>query len=476
MLLLLTTTAQAQSINARISVVSLSPARVRVEGRRADATTDWSFRTQYATVSGLGERIENLTLSDEGGAQIPVRKIASGEYKAESAAARFSYEVKLEPPAMTSDAAYVSWLTNERGLLLPGDLLPKPSRSQETDERSAQLQFILPATWDAAASETKQADNQYRVADVERAVFLIGPELRRKRERIGQMEFSYVTNGRWAFTDEEAMSLAVNILKEHTEVLDGVPRREAMLILIPFPRATGAERWSAETRGGTVMLLSGQSPSKVAALAGLGVPLTHELFHLWVPNGLKLNGDYDWFYEGFTLYQSMRAGMRLQSLGFQDYLNALSRAFDAYKSINERDQLSLLEASRQRWRSGNGLVYHKGLLVAFLYDLKLRQQTKNSRSLDDVYRELFRRRQSEAARADANSTVIGILKSQSGMKEFVEQYVEQAAAIDLRAAIAPFGLEILKGGVRTHISVASQLSRAQRDLLSKFGYNKDAQR
>ncbi len=82
------------------------------------------------------------------------------------------------------------------------------------------------------------------------------------------------------------------------------------------------------------MLLSGQSPSKVAALAGLGVPLTHELFHLWVPNGLKLNGDYDWFYEGFTLYQSMRAGMRLQSLGFQDYLNALSRAFDAYKSIN----------------------------------------------------------------------------------------------------------------------------------------------
>jgi predicted metalloprotease with PDZ domain len=476
LLLLLSSGAQAQSINARISVMSLSPARIRVEGRRADATTDWSFRTQYATVTGLGERIEDLTLSDEGGAQIPVRKIAPGEYKAESAAARFSYEVKLEPPAFTSDAAYVSWLTIERGLLLPGDLLPKPSRSQETDKRSAQLQFILPAAWDAAAGETKQADNQYRVADAERAVFLVGPELRRKRERIGQMEFSYVTNGRWAFTDEEAMSLAVNILKEHTGVLNGAPRRESMLILIPFPRAVGAERWSAETRGGTVMLLSGQSPSKVAALAGLGIPLTHELFHLWIPNGLALDGDYDWFYEGFTSYQALRAGMRLQSLGFQDYLNALSRAFDAYRSINERDQLSLLEASRQRWRSRSGLVYHKGLLVAFLYDLKLRQETKNSRSLDDVYRELFRSHQSAAARADGNSAVIGILKSQSGMKEFVERYVEQAAAIDLSSAVAPFGLEILKGGVRTHLTVASRLSRAQRDLLSKFGYNKDAQR
>jgi predicted metalloprotease with PDZ domain len=106
----------------------------------------------------------------------------------------------------------------------------------------------------------------------------------------------------------------------------------------------------------------------------------------------------------------------------------------------------------------------------------LRQQTKNSRSLDDVYRELFRRHQSETARADGNSTIIGILKSQSGMKEFVEQYVEQAAVIDLGSAIAPFGLEILKGGVRTHLAVASQLSRAQRDLLSKFGYNKDTRR
>lgn len=444
-----------------------------------EGTTNWSFRKQYAGVGGLGERIENFTVSDESGAQIPVRKLAPGEYSAAGPATRFVYEVKLEPPVQTSDAAYVSWLTNERGLLLPGDLLPRPSRAAETENRSVTLSFDLPTTWSVAGNETKQADNQYKVANAERAVFLVGADLRQKRERAGPMEFSYVTAGRWAFTDEEATAMALSILKEHAGTLGGPPptaRQEAMLVLIPFPRIVGADRWSAETRGSTVTLLSGQSPSKTSALAQLSVPLTHELFHLWIPNGLALDGDYDWFYEGFTLYQAIRAGMRLELLTFQDYLNAIGRAFDSYLKIEGRDQLSLVEASRQRWRSPTGLVYHKGLLVAFLYDLTLRQQTKNSRSLDDVYRELYRRHRSTATRTDGNSAIIGILKSQSGMQEFVGQYIEKGASLDLSAHVAPFGLEVMRGPVRTHLNVSDSLSRAQRDLLRKFGYNDEAQR
>lgn len=468
--------AQAQSISARINVLSTSPARIKIEGQYAVGTTRWSFRNQYATVSGLSERVEKFSLSDEKGGPVVVQRIAPGEYSAASPATRFTYEVKLEPPAQTSDAPYVSWLTNERGLLLMGDLLPRPPRGSGIENSGARLSFDLPATWSVAANEAKQADGQYQVANEEQSVFLIGPELRQRHERLGRMEFSYVTSGRWAFTDEEVSSMAVNILKEHAGVFGGQARQSAMLLLIPFPRSVGADRWSAETRGGTVTLLSGQSPSKTAALAQLSVPLTHELFHLWVPNGLALDGDYDWFYEGFTLYQALRAGMRLQLLAFQDYLNAMGRAFDAYSAINGHDQISLVEAAKQRWRSPSGLVYHKGLLVAFLYDLTLRQQTKNSRSLDDVYRELFRRHRSSTTRVDGNSALINILKAQSGMQEFVQQYIEQASAIDLRSVVTPFGLEVSRGGVRTHLAVSDSLNPAQRDLLRKFGYNGEAQR
>jgi predicted metalloprotease with PDZ domain len=476
LLLVLCGVVEAQTLSARISVVSLSPARVKIEGQRSGGTTAWSFRNQYGSASGLGERIENLILNDDSGAQIPVRKIAAGEFSAAAPATRFAYEVKLDPPAQASNAVYASWLTTERGLLLLGDLLPKPVRSQKTENSSAAVRFVLPDAWGVAANETKLPDGQYQVSNAEHAVFLAGTDLRQKHERLGPMEFSYATAGRWAFADEEVANLAASILKEHTSVMGGPARQSAMLILIPFPGAVGADRWSAETRGGTVTLLSGQGPSKVAALAQLGVPLTHELFHLWVPNGLALDGDYDWFYEGFTLYQAMRAGMRLNLLTFQDYLNAAGRAFDAYMSIDGRDQFSLIEASEQRWKSPTGLVYHKGLLVAFLYDLTLRQQTNNSRSLDDVYRELFRRHHSTTAQAEGNSTVISLLKNQSGMQEFVREYIEKPRAIELRSAISPFGLEILRGGARAHLGVSASLSRSQRDLLRKFGYNEESQR
>jgi hypothetical protein len=62
------------------------------------------------------------------------------------------------------------------------------------------------------------------------------------------------------------------------------------------------------------------------------------------------------------------------------------------------------------------------------------------------------------------------------MQAFVEQYIEGARPIDLRSSIAPFGLEIFSGGVRTHLIVSAALSRTQRDLLRKFGYNEETQR
>ena len=459
----------AQKLDARISILSLSPARVRVEGVRGRGTRAWSFRNIYASVINLGERIENLRLTDAGGADVAARKLAPGEYEAASAATGFSYEIKLEPPQPATDAAYVSWLTGERGFLMLGDLLPLPADKKEA-AAGATVRFIIPAGWKIATNERKRADGLFETTDAEQAVFYVGQDLRQKHERIGSMEFEFVTAGEWAFTDEDARSLAVNILKDHAEIVGGPARASAMLMLSPFPRPVGAERWSAETRGGTVMLLSGRSPSKTAALAQLSVPLTHELFHLWVPNGLALDGDYAWFYEGFTMYQAMRAGMRLRLLTFQDYLNALGRAFDIYASAKDSEKLSLLDASRRRWTGSTMLVYNKGMLVAFLYDLALRQRSGGKRSLDDVYRELFRHYQETGTAKDGNDVVIAALNAQIGGQEFTRRYVETASLIDLESAIAPFGLRLLRGGARTHVVVADSLNRDQRDLLRKFGY------
>jgi predicted metalloprotease with PDZ domain len=102
----------------------------------------------------------------------------------------------------------------------------------------------------------------------------------------------------------------------------------------------------------------------------------------------------------------------------------------------------------------------------------VRQQSKGKRSLADVYRALFNLGRLTAG--DANEIVIETLNRIADNTELTERYVKQGGEIDLAAAIAPFGLEIAPGGARTHIVVAAQLTRAQRDLLHQIGYNERA--
>jgi predicted metalloprotease with PDZ domain len=467
LLILNTASSGAQSLDVKITVATLAPPRLRVEGTRAGGAKSWSFLNVYAGAIGLGERVENLVVKEMGGREVAVRKLAPGEFEAAADAAAFSYDLRLNPPKNASDAAHVSWLTPERGFLMLGDLLPVPLRA-------AKVRLTLPPGWSVATTEAVNSKGEYEIADAGQSVFLIGRDLRNNSARRGAMEYATVTTGEWAFDDEDVARTAGNILREYEEMTGGVPLKRARVLLSPFPETAPAQSWSAETRGGTVILLSGRLPSKTFALSRLDSTLAHELLHLWVPNGLSLDGEYDWFYEGFTLYQSARRSLRRGQLTFQDYLNALGRSYDNYKAAGVAHKVSLVEASRRRWTLAPSFVYDKGMLVAFLYDLTLTQRTGGKNSLDDAYRTLFRRHGSKAAREDGTRAALNVLGGMGGMKDFVTVYVESPAEIDLAAQVAPFGLRLESIGGRTRVTVSDSLSQSQRDLLRNLGYNGDA--
>lgn len=455
---------KAQAVNARISVVSLAPPRVRIEAEQANATKVWSFRNAYAGMSGLGERIEKLSLFDAQGEEVAARKLAPGEYEAARDATKVRYELKLDPPRETNDAAHVSWLTATRGVLMPGDLLPLPLAR-------AKLSLTLPEYWKVATLETQNGGGQYELESTDSSVFFVGADLRVEQTSVRAMKVTFATAGEWAFADNDVLTLIRDVLEQHARAAGNLPRERALILLAPFPQAADGTRWSAETRGGTVVLLSGRATSKSAGLARLSVPLAHELFHLWVPNALALTGDYDWFYEGFTVYQATRASVELGYLTFQDYLDSLARAYDIYLAARERDDLSLLDASARRWGGSGALVYQKGMLVAALYDLSVRQQSRGKRSLGDVYRLLFRGRRAGGESREGNATVIAALNSVSGGSDFSKRYIESVNRLDLTNALDAFGLQLGRSGARTRITVRDSLSRAQRDLLRQIGYN-----
>ena len=462
-LLCLAHVASARALEVKITVASVNPARVRVEGRRDEASTAWSFLNTYAGATNLAERIENLTLYDESGATVVARKLAPGEFTTERPATRFAYELKLDPPAFVSDTSHVSWLAADHGLLMLGDILP-------LTQNGAQVELSLPVGWRASTVETNKAEGKFDVTDAARAVFLVGRNVAERRERVGGMTFTLATVGDWAFGEGEAADAATDILKNYAAMTGGVPSERAMLALVPLPQGAG-NLWNAETRGSTVVLASGRLPSKVAALAQLNGALTHELFHLWIPNGLALEGEYDWFYEGFTNYEALRVGMARGQLTFADFLNSIGQAFDNYKAARGAREISLVEASKRRWSNSAALVYHKGMLVALLYDLTLMRQSGGRSSLADVYRELFARHKRGGKNMDGNRAVVELLALRQGVGEFVAKYVEGETEIALAPLLEPFGLRIEPGGARTHVGVADSLERSQRELLRKLGYN-----
>jgi predicted metalloprotease with PDZ domain len=459
-------TDRAQALTARVSVLTGSSDRLKIEGEYPVAK-QWSFLNTYGGIIGLGDRIQKFSLADSAGHDVSVTRLGPGEYRAAGQATHFSYEVNAGEPNNPTDAAHVSSLNGDHGYLMLADLLPNLS-----DGPSTLIEFALPAEWTITSSIQPDSDHRYRVAEPEKAVFFIGRALRQKLKRIGAMEFFFVTSGDLAFSDDDAARVAAKVLKDHATHVGRNLAGRSVLMLAALPGVFGAERWSAETRGSNVVVLLGKNSSRAALLGKIGIVLTHELFHLWVPNALPFDGNYDWFFEGFTLYQALRSAVRLGFIDFREYADTMARVYDSYLATPERDRFSLIEASQRRWTSSSSLVYDKGMLVAFLCDLKLRSASENRRSLDDVYRELFRRFPRAARRTDGNEAIVSLLNEQLGSNELTERYIKSQGGIELETLLGPYGLRVENAGARKRLSVSSALSRRQRELLRSLGYKR----
>jgi predicted metalloprotease with PDZ domain len=107
---------------------------------------------------------------------------------------------------------------------------------------------------------------------------------------------------------------------------------KSVIMIAASPVSLGNSIWKAETRGSSVVVLMDPAARSKNSVGQVRVIFTHELLHLWVPNSLKLRGDYDWFFEGFTLYTALRTALELKVIDFKEFLNTLSGVYDVYST------------------------------------------------------------------------------------------------------------------------------------------------
>ena len=143
------------------------------------------------------------------------------------------------------------------------------------------------------------------------------------------------------------------------------------------------------------------------------VLVAHEYFHVW--NGKRIRpaalGPFDytrenytrslWIVEGFTTYYTDVLLRRAGVMTPQRYLERTGGAIAHLQALPGRLEQTLEDASFDAWikyyrqdeNTPNATVsyYHKGAMVAMLLDLRIREITRNRRSLDDVLRVLWER-------------------------------------------------------------------------------------
>lgn len=462
------TFAKGQDIEATIKIASADRfnADIRVEFVSKTQTEDESrklwFLDDYAGIRGLTDRLSPVYVYDKQGYLIARRSFSAVDTPSSRFIGRLDYSVDLEPRSAAA-GAHISWIDEENGLLMLDDLLPQAMG------KTATVHLVLPAGWKIQSTEIEREPSIFKVTNIEKTIFAVGQGWRQSERRTDDHLLRTSLAGDWLFSDSDLPEMAGGITERYAKTFGGEPSKESQIVMFRMPSDVPFGRWEAETRGATVMITSSDMPFDTQSKQRLHEQLRHEIFHLWIPNGVNLSGNYDWFYEGFALYQSLRMGVASNRIRFDDFLDTLGRAITT-DSLHSNG-LSLIDSSKNRFGGANTTLYARGLAAAFLCDLALLDRSKGKRSVENILREIFQKHHNSAVRVDGTEAVLAAFSAYPELKPIVDRYIKGGEKIAVDEHFVTSGIEAITQNSVTNLRVLAKPNSRQKALLDKLGYN-----
>lgn len=422
-----------------------------------------SFAASAIGAPNLGRSVSDVRLTDADGKSVPFKAFNPAEYVAERDFVAFRYALDLKPFPDPRAAAHCSWIGVEEGLILPEDLLPIVSGG---DADGADISMVVSGGWELAGADVEKRNGVYRLDDIGRSALVIGKRLRKIGPSGTKPGLSIALSGTWHFADQEAEEMSDGIYNAYKKIFTREPTASPLVVILPLPnRSIPKGFWEAETRGSTVVIASSDMPFKAQSVQRLHEQLRHEIFHLWLPNGVRLTGRYDWFYEGFALYESLKIAVAMNRIRFDDMLDTLSRAHGI--DATARPRRSLIEASQARWTAESQL-YARGVVVAFLADVLLLKRSKGRESVEKLVETLFLENASGAEPVDGERAALKLFESRPELTIFAADYIQGAKPIVWESIIKLAGLETDQARA---LRVRSRISGREKAILDKLGYN-----
>lgn len=442
-----------------------------VEASSKDKTAI-SFVDRFAGVDRLSERVHSLKIATASGEALPVEIRGNGLYliSAKPGPVKISYEMKLARALDPSQFALTSTIGTDSAVLMMADLLPRVCSGEQGCESNnpTRLKIAAPKDWQLATTELER-DGGFNFADNARAVFFLA-RFREQTTRIGQMNLRVAVAGEWNFSDQDIFPLAADIARQQAAMIGSREQGDFLVTITPFPQPLTGLRSSAVTIGRTVVLMLNPNNNSDQTLKHFRRHLAHEMFHFYLPNAFRIRENFDWFWEGFTRYVALMTLAELRLIDLNEYLDAINSEYQAYLFNPSRAQLSLVAASPDKFANAASydLVYRKGMLVAALYDLELRWQSRSKLNLADVMRALYANSDHEIG----NREVLKELSKLGDFTRLIRDDIEGTREIDLAKSVKVYGLKLeMSPRNRALLRPVRKLSERQQSTLFSLAGN-----
>ncbi|MBX7222102.1 MAG: hypothetical protein K1Y36_19275 [Blastocatellia bacterium] len=299
-----------------------------------------------------------------------------------------------------------------------------------------QVTFELPSGWRVVAPWNPQAGkvNRFSVASqadlAENLIVLTkeAPEV----VTSGGFSLQIACMGHWQPVRREVRQVLGSAMRHLVSLMKFTGRQQYLVVLLPMLDGGGeAFRHS--------FALTVEKAPTLADSSAWGNIIAHEIFHYW--NGWRLRGkDYgssQWFQEGFTEYVANNTMMAGGFLTPEEFRKKLARHVQNYHKLTT----SMVAGGT---RKGPPL-YSGGALVAFLWDVKIREATQGQKNLGDFLRVLWKQTGQGREPYEWNDikTALSVVAADD-WETFFQQYIQGTTPLPLATGFASVGLRLEK--------------------------------
>lgn len=242
-----------------------------------------------------------------------------------------------------------------------------------------------PKTWVLASDlDHQRMGRPLMVGDVIESISVGGTDLKVYSRPIDGGTLRFAVRGDWDFEPEALADQLARVLSAQRRFW-GDTREPFFVSLTPM---TAPQGWRSSGGTGRTDGFAMFSTREVG-LPSLRFTLSHEHMHSWLPRRTAFMPDPEqghyWFSEGFTDFYALRTLLRSGVFSLEDYRDKLNELLARHDSSPAKawPNSRIVEGF---WtdRLAQDLPYNRGMLIAYLWDARVRAATGGAKDLDDV--------------------------------------------------------------------------------------------